>query len=172
MPPRERTHSQPEAAILEERPTSSSFVGVRALVQRVREARVRVSGEVVGEISAGLCCLVGVTHSDNSQSATKLAHKLWHLRIFGDEKGHMNRSVADTSGEVLVISQFTLYGDTRKGRRPSFVAAAEPDQAAELIDELSTELRLLGATVATGSFGAMMDVELINDGPVTLMLEV
>ena len=84
----------------------------------------------------------------------------------------MNRSVADTSGEVLVISQFTLYGDTRKGRRPSFVAAAEPDQAAELIDELSTELRLLGATVATGSFGAMMDVELINDGPVTLMLEV
>ncbi|MDE0067041.1 MAG: D-aminoacyl-tRNA deacylase [Acidimicrobiaceae bacterium] len=145
---------------------------MRALVQRVREARVRVSGEVVGEIGAGLCCLVGVTHSDNPQSAAKLAGKLWHLRIFADENGHMNRSVADTSGEVLVISQFTLYGDTRKGRRPSFVAAAEPDHAAELIDGLSAELRLLGATVATGSFGAMMDVELINDGPVTLMLEI
>ncbi|MDE0606554.1 MAG: D-aminoacyl-tRNA deacylase [Acidimicrobiaceae bacterium] len=145
---------------------------MRALVQRVREARVRVSGEVVGEIGAGLCCLVGVTHSDNPQSAAKLAGKLWHLRIFADENGHMNRSVADTSGEVLVISQFTLYGDTRKGRRPSFVAAAEPDHAAELIDGLLAELRLLGATVATGSFGAMMDVELINDGPVTLMLEI
>ena len=145
---------------------------MRALVQRVAEARVRVSGEVIGEIGAGLCCLVGVTHGDDQDSATKLARKLWHLRIFADENGHMNRSVADTSTEVLVISQFTLYGDTRKGRRPSFVAAAEPDQAAELIDELSAELRRLGATVATGSFGAMMDVELINDGPVTLMLEV
>ena len=113
-----------------------------------------------------------MTHSDDRQSATKLAQKLWHLRIFGDENGHMNRSVADTSREVLVISQFTLYGDTRKGRRPSFVAAAEPAHAAELIDRLAAEMRLLGATVATGSFGAMMDVELTNDGPVTLMLEV
>lgn len=147
-------------------------MAVRALVQRVAEARVRVCGEVVGEIGDGLCCLVGVTHSDNRQSVTKLAQKLWHLRIFADENGHMNRSVADTSREVLVISQFTLYGDTRKGRRPSFAAAAEPDHAAGLIDELAAELRLLGATVATGSFGAMMDVELINDGPVTLMLEV
>ncbi len=145
---------------------------MRALVQRVSEARVRVSGEVVGEIGAGLCCLVGVTHSDNQDSATKLARKLWHLRIFADANGHMNRSVADTSGEVLVISQFTLYGDTRKGRRPSFVAAAAPDQAAGLIDVFTAELQRLGATVATGSFGAMMDVELINDGPVTLMLEV
>ena len=145
---------------------------MRALVQRVSEARVRVSGEVVGEIGAGLCCLVGVTHSDNQDSATKLARKLWYLRIFADANGHMNRSVADTSGEVLVISQFTLYGDTRKGRRPSFVAAAAPDQAAGLIDVFTAELQRLGATVATGSFGAMMDVELINDGPVTLMLEV
>ena len=141
-------------------------------MQRVAEARVRVSGEVVGEIGAGLCCLVGVTHGDNQDSATKLARKLWHLRIFADANGHMNRSVADTSTEVLVVSQFTLYGDTRKGRRPSFVAAAAPDQAAQLIDVFTAELRLLGATVATGSFGAMMDVELINDGPVTLMLEV
>ena len=145
---------------------------MRALVQRVSEARVRVAGEIIGEIGAGLCCLIGVTHSDDHESATKLAHKLWHLRIFADENGHMNRSVADTSTEVLVISQFTLYGDTRKGRRPSFVAAAEPERAAGLIDELAAELRRLGATVATGSFGAMMDVELINDGPVTLMLEV
>ncbi len=144
---------------------------MRALVQRVSEARVRVSGEVVGEISAGLCCLVGVTHSDDRDSATKLARKLWRLRIFADENGYMNLSVADTSTEVLVVSQFTLYGDAHKGRRPSFVAAAAPDHAAELIDVLTAELRRSGAAVATGSFGAMMDVELINDGPVTLMLE-
>ena len=145
---------------------------MRALVQRTAEARVRVDGEVVGEIGTGLCALVGVTHEDDQNSAKKLASKLWHLRIFADENGHMNRSVAETSGEVLVISQFTLYGDTRRGRRPSFVAAAAPERAAGLIDQLAQELRLLGATVATGSFGAMMDVELVNDGPVTLMLEV
>jgi D-tyrosyl-tRNA(Tyr) deacylase len=145
---------------------------VRALIQRVAEARVRVDGEVVGEIGPGLCCLVGVTHDDDRDAALKLATKLWHLRIFADEKGHMNRSVADTSGDVLVVSQFTLYGDTRKGRRPSFIAAAAPDEANRLIEELVTELRRLGATVATGSFGANMAVELTNDGPVTLMLEV
>ena len=141
-------------------------------MQRVAHARVRVDGRVVGEIGPGLCCLVGVTHDDDGDTALKLAGKLWHLRIFSDENGHMNRSVADTSGEVLVVSQFTLYGDTRKGRRPSFVAAAAPDHAARLIDELVAELRRLGATVATGSFGANMAVELTNDGPVTLMLEV
>ena len=126
---------------------------------------------MIGEIGRGLCCLVGVTHSDGRSEAVKLAAKLWHLRIFADDHGHMNRSVADTSGEVLVVSQFTLYGDTRKGRRPSFVAAAAPDGAAVLIDELVEELRRLGATVATGSFGADMAVELVNDGPVTLMVE-
>ena len=141
-------------------------------MQRVSEARVRVDGTVVGEIGAGLCCLVGVTHDDDQQAAAKLANKLWHLRIFADDNGHMNRSVADTSAEVLVVSQFTLYGDTRKGRRPSFVAAAAPDEAAPLIDELVAELRRLGATVATGAFGADMAVELTNDGPVTLMVEV
>ena len=141
-------------------------------MQRVAQARVRVDGRVIGEIGPGLCCLVGVTHDDDGDTALKLGGKLWHLRIFSDENGHMNRSVADTSGEVLVVSQFTLYGDTRKGRRPSFVAAAAPDHAARLIDELATELRRLGATVATGSFGANMAVELTNDGPVTLMLEV
>lgn len=145
---------------------------VRALVQRAAEARVRVDGQVIGEIGPGLCCLVGVTHDDDGDTAVKLAGKLWNLRIFTDENGHMNRSVADTSGEVLVVSQFTLYGDTSRGRRPSFLGAAAPDQAAGLIDELVAELRRLGAAVATGSFGAMMAVELINDGPVTLMLEV
>ena len=141
-------------------------------MQRASEARVRVDGRVVGEIGPGLCCLVGVTHGDDDQAAVKLASKLWHLRIFADDNGHMNRSVADTSGEVLVVSQFTLYGDTRKGRRPSFIAAAAPDEANRLIGVLVDELQRLGATVATGSFGANMAVELTNDGPVTLMLEV
>ncbi len=142
------------------------------MVQRASDARVRVGGKVIGEIGPGLCCLVGATHDDGTESTHKLASKIWNLRVFADENGQMNRSVADTSREVLVVSQFTLYGDTRKGRRPSFVAAAAPDIAAELIDELVAELRRLGATVATGSFGAHMEVELTNDGPVTLMLEV
>ena len=144
---------------------------MRALVQRVSQATVLVDGQVVGKIGSGLCCLVGVTHDDDCDKALKLAAKLWHLRVFADDNGHMNRSVADTSREVLVVSQFTLYGDTRKGRRPSFIAAAAPDQATRLIDELVDELQRLGATVATGSFGANMQVELTNDGPVTLMLE-
>ena len=145
---------------------------MRALVQRAADARVRVDGRVVGEIGPGLCCLVGVTHDDDDASSVRLAAKLWHLRIFADGNGHMNLSVADTSGEVLVVSQFTLYGDTRKGRRPSFIAAAAPDEANRLIEVLVEELQRLGATVATGSFGANMAVELTNDGPVTLMLEV
>ena len=145
---------------------------MRALVQRAAEARVRVDGQVIGEIGPGLCCLVGVTHDDDRDTALKLASKLWNLRVFADENGHMNRSVADTTGQLLVVSQFTLYGDTRKGRRPSFSAAAAPDEANRLIEELVAELRRLGATVGTGSFGANMAVELINDGPVTLMLEV
>ena len=145
---------------------------MRALVQRVAQARVRVDGRVVGEIGPGLCCLVGATHGDDRDSAVKLAAKVWHLRILADENGQMNRSVAEVGGEILVVSQFTLYGDTRKGRRPSFVAAAAPDEASRLIDELVAELRRLGATVATGSFGSDMAVELTNDGPVTLMLEI
>ena len=144
---------------------------VRALVQRAAEARVRVDDEVIGEIGPGLCCLIGVTHDDDADTVKKMASKLWNLRIFTDENGHMNLSVADTSGELLVVSQFTLYGDISRGRRPSFLGAAAPDQAAKLIDDLVAELRSLGATVATGSFGAMMAVELINDGPVTLMVE-
>lgn len=144
---------------------------MRALVQRVARARVLVEGEVVGEIGAGLCCFVGVTHTDSKESAKKLANKLWHLRVFADDRGNMNHSVAEVSRELLIVSQFTLYGDTRKGRRPSFIGAAEPKQAAELIELLSKELSHLGAAVETGTFGAMMNVELVNDGPVTLMVE-
>jgi D-tyrosyl-tRNA(Tyr) deacylase len=144
---------------------------MRGLVQRVSRASVTVDGEVVGAIGAGLCVLVGVTHDDTVETAAKLARKLWELRIIEDDEGLMNRSVADTSGELLVISQFTLYGDTRKGRRPSWNQAARPEVAEPLVDHVATALRELGATVATGVFGAHMDVELVNDGPVTLLVE-
>lgn len=144
---------------------------MRALVQRVSEARVRVEGRVVGEIGPGLCVLVGATHSDDTAVARRLALKLWHLRIFDDDDGAMNRSVADVGGELVVVSQFTLYGDTRKGRRPSWQAAARPEQAQPLVDELVRGLRELGAPVATGVFRAHMQVEMTNDGPVTLMIE-
>jgi D-aminoacyl-tRNA deacylase len=145
---------------------------MRAVVQRVSEARVRVGDEVVGEIGAGLCALVGVTHDDTPAEARALAAKVWHLRVMDDEAGVMNRSVADTTGQVLVVSQFTLYGDTSRGRRPSWIAAARPEQAEPLVDAVVAELRRLGATVATGRFRAEMAVELVNDGPVTLVLDV
>jgi len=144
---------------------------MRGLVQRVARAAVTVDGEVVGAIGAGLCVLVGVTHDDTAEAADKLARKLWELRIVADDDGVMNRSVADTSGELLVISQFTLYGDTRKGRRPSWNQAARPEVSEPLVDRVVAALRDLGATVATGVFGAHMDVELVNDGPVTLLVE-
>jgi D-tyrosyl-tRNA(Tyr) deacylase len=145
---------------------------MRAVVQRVTRARVAVDGEVVGEIGAGLCVLVGVTHDDTEVTARKLADKLWHLRVMPDDAGVMNRSVADTTRSVLVVSQFTLYGDTSAGRRPSWVAAARPEQAEPLIDAVVARLGELGATVATGRFRAHMDVELVNDGPVTVLVEV
>ena len=145
---------------------------MRALVQRVSRAAVHVDGEVVGGVGPGLCVLVGVTHDDGEREAVRLAEKVWHLRIFEDDDGAMNRSVADTSGEVLVVSQFTLYGDTRKGRRPSWIDAARPEHAEPLVDRFADALRDLGATVATGVFGANMQVELVNDGPVTLLVEV
>jgi len=144
---------------------------MRALVQRVSRACVRVDDEVVGSIGAGLCALVGITHDDDPARARKLAEKLWHLRVFADDAGVMNRSVADTSGEVLVVSQFTLYGDTSGGRRPSWIAAARPERAEPLVEEVCTALRALGATVATGRFRTDMQVELVNDGPVTVMIE-
>lgn len=150
---------------------------MRALVQRVTSASVTstVEGgvpEETGRIGPGLVALVGVTHDDDEAGATKLAEKLWQLRIFPDEAGAMNRSCADVGGGVLVVSQFTLYGDARKGRRPSFVAAARPEHAEPLVDHLVTHLRGLGADVATGRFRTHMDVALVNDGPVTLLLEV
>jgi D-tyrosyl-tRNA(Tyr) deacylase len=145
---------------------------VRALVQRVTRAQVRVDGQVIGAIDEGLCVLVGVTHDDTEDHAARLAEKLWHLRIFDDDAGNMGVSVADRSRELLVISQFTLYGDTRKGRRPSWIDAARPEHAEPLVERVVTALRALGATVATGRFGADMAVELVNDGPVTLMLEI
>ncbi len=141
-------------------------------MQRVERAKVTVDGEVVGEIGAGLCVLVGVTHDDEPAQARKLAAKLWGLRIMDDSDGVMNLSVADTTGQVLVISQFTLYGDTRKGRRPTWIDAARPELAEPLVDAVAAELRELGATVACGRFRAEMMVELVNDGPVTLMVEV
>ncbi len=144
---------------------------MRALVQRVTAARVRIDGAVVGEIAAGLCVLVGVTHDDDEPTARRLAEKVWNLRVFPDGDASMQRSLADTGGAALVVSQFTLYGDTRRGRRPSFTAAAPPAVAAPLVDAFAAALRALGATVATGRFGADMAVELVNDGPVTLLLE-
>jgi D-tyrosyl-tRNA(Tyr) deacylase len=145
---------------------------MRALVQRVSRASVSVDGGVVGAIERGLCVLVGVTHDDTEAQARKLADKVWNLRVFPDADGTMNVPLAEASGEALVVSQFTLYGDTARGRRPSWVNAARPEQAEPLVDAFATALRELGATVATGVFGADMQVELVNDGPVTLMLEV
>ncbi|WP_052664984.1 D-aminoacyl-tRNA deacylase [Nitriliruptor alkaliphilus] len=150
---------------------------MRVLVQRVSSASVTstVEGgqpEETGRIGPGIVALVGVTHDDDEAGATKLAEKLWQLRIFPDEAGAMNRSCADIGGGVLVVSQFTLYGDTRKGRRPSFITAARPEDAEPLVDHLVAHLRGLGAEVATGRFRTHMDVALVNDGPVTILLEV
>lgn len=142
---------------------------MRVLVQRVSAARVRVDGDVVGEIrprGQGLLALVGVTHADDAATARRMADKLWRLRILDGE-----RSAADVSAPVLVVSQFTLYGDTAKGRRPSWNAAAPRAVAEPLVDAFAAALRDLGAEVATGIFGADMAVELVNDGPVTVLLE-
>lgn len=149
---------------------------MRAVVQRVTRASVTVDGEVVGEvvgeIGAGLCVLVGVTHADVEATAGKLADKIWNLRILDDADGVMNLSASETGAAVLVISQFTLYGDASKGRRPSWLAAARPEQAEPLVDAVVSRLRELGASVATGRFRADMAVELVNDGPVTVIVEI
>ena len=144
---------------------------MRALVQRVTSARVTVGDEIVGEIGPGLCVLVGVTHDDDDAAARTLAGKVWNLRVFDDAAGTMNAAVASVGGSVLVVSQFTLYGDTRRGRRPSWSAAASPEQAAPLVALFEDALRDLGGHVATGRFGAHMAIALVNDGPVTLMVE-
>jgi D-tyrosyl-tRNA(Tyr) deacylase len=145
---------------------------MRALVQRVSQAHVLSEGVEVGRIGPGLVALVGVTHDDDEATARRLADKVHTLRVFADHDGGMNRSVADLDLEVLVVSQFTLYADTRKGRRPSFVAAARPEHAEPLVDAVVARLRECGVTVATGRFRTMMQVHLVNDGPVTLLVEV
>ena len=144
---------------------------MRALLQRVREARVSVEDETVGAIDRGFLVLLGVTHEDGEEQARWLANKIAGLRIFEDEAGKMNLSLLDVGGSVLVVSQFTLYGDARKGRRPSFTAAAPPEQAEPLVVYFAQQLREHGLIVESGAFGAMMQVELVNDGPVTLLLE-
>jgi D-tyrosyl-tRNA(Tyr) deacylase len=141
------------------------------VVQRVSEACVSVDGVVIGRIGPGLCVLVGVTHADTEADADRLAGRLWNLRIFADDEGRINRSAAELGRAMLVISQFSLYADTSRGRRPSFVAAARPEQAEPLVTQLTDRLRALGADVATGRFGADMAVALVNDGPLTVTLE-
>ncbi len=144
---------------------------MKAVVQRVSRASVAVDGAVTGAIQRGLLVLLGVATSDTEQSADYLVDKIAGLRIFPDENGKMNRSLADAGGALLVVSQFTLYGDCRKGRRPSFDAAAPPELARNLYEYFVTRARSLQIPVETGVFQAHMDVELINDGPVTLILE-
>lgn len=140
-------------------------------MQRVSWARVSVDGETVGEIAHGLLAFVGAAHDDTVADAGALAAKIAVLRIFADQEGKMNLSLADTGGAALVVSQFTLYGGVRKGRRPSFVRAARPEPARKLVDEVAAALRGAGIPVATGRFGAMMEVSLTNDGPVTILIE-
>ena len=134
-------------------------------------ARVTVNGEVTGEIAAGLMILIGVGRDDASAVALTMAEKIANLRIFEDDQGKMNRSLLEINGSALVVSQFTLYGDARGQRRPSFIAAAPPEQAKKLYEEFSEALRRLGVIVATGVFQAMMSVELVNEGPVTILLD-
>lgn len=144
---------------------------MRVVVQRSKEARVEMEGQTVGEIRQGLVLLVGIRHEDTIDDVRWMADKLVNLRIFEDEEGKMNRSLLETGGQILSISQFTLYGDCRKGRRPNFMAAARPEQAEPLYEQFNQLLRERGVDVQTGRFGAMMDVKLTNWGPVTLVID-
>ena len=144
---------------------------MRAVIQRVSHASVTVGGQVVGAISRGFLVLLGVTHDDSRAEADWLARKIAGLRVFEDDAGKMNLGLADVGGAVLVVSQFTLYGDARKGRRPDFIQAARPDHAEPLVDYFVAQLRSQGLRVETGRFRAMMNVELVNEGPVTLWLD-
>ena len=148
-----------------------AYAAVRAVVQRVKEASVRVEGEVVGRIGRGLVVLLGVGRGDEDADADYLADKTVHLRVFPDSAGRMDRSAVDNDAEILVVSQFTLFGDARKGRRPSYVDAAPPEQAALLYARYVQRLRTHGLRVETGVFRATMDVALVNEGPVTLLLD-
>src|SRR5262249_45408135 len=149
----------------------SRCMAMRAVVQRVSQARVLVGEEVVGQIGRGLLILLGVAHQDTPDQARWLADKIAGLRIFVDDEGKMNRDVTEVQGAVLVVSQFTLYGDCRKGRRPSFVEAAPPSIAVPLYETFIEAVRAHGLPTETGRFGAMMQVELVNDGPVTLIVD-
>ena len=144
---------------------------MRAVIQRVKSASVTVEGEVVSEIRVGLLVFLGVAQEDTPADVNYMAGKIANLRIFEDDEGRMNLSILDVGGEALVVSQFTLYGDCRKGRRPSFIAAARPEKADPLYQAFMDEISRLGVPVKAGIFQAMMDVELINDGPVTMMLD-
>lgn len=144
---------------------------MRVLVQRVQSARVEVDGQTVGSIGRGLLLFVGITHQDTAEEARYLAEKVAHLRIFADEQQKMSRSLLDVGGAVLSVSQFTLYGTLKRGRRPEFLAAARPEQAKAIYERFNQHLVELGVPVETGRFGAMMQVHLVNDGPVTLLLE-
>ena len=144
---------------------------MRAVVQRVARAEVRVAGDVVGKIAQGLLVLVGIAVDDDESDAAALARKLAGLRIFRDDEGNMNRDVTEIGGSVRAISQFTLHCDARKGRRPSFIAAARPEDAEPLYERVVADLRGLGIQTATGRFGATMEVESVNDGPVTILLD-
>ena len=144
---------------------------MRAVLQRVSRAKVSVDGEVTGEIGTGILVLLGVASDDDERDAAYLIDKIVNLRIFDDESGKMNLSLMDVDGELLVVSQFTLYADTRKGRRPSYINAAAPDKANDLYEHFVREARKHVDRIATGRFQAMMDVELVNDGPVTIILE-
>ena len=144
---------------------------MRAVIQRVKQSSVTTEGQIVGQIGQGLLVLLGVTKTDSAKDADYLVNKIVNLRIFEDEEGKMNRSLLDIGGELLAVSQFTLLADCSKGRRPSFVAAAEPDKAAELYEKFVTGVRQRGVSVQTGRFRAMMEVSLINDGPVTVIID-
>ena len=144
---------------------------MRVVLQRVKEASVTVDQEVIGQIKQGFLLLVGVTHEDTIDQVNWLADKIAGLRVFEDEEERMNRSLQDVDGQILSVSQFTLYGDVKKGRRPAFTEAAKPNFANELYEAFNERLRAQGLTVETGQFGAMMDIALVNDGPVTLILE-
>ena len=144
---------------------------MRVLLQRVSRAEVRVGGDVLGRIGKGYLLLIGITHTDGEGQLAWMAEKVSGLRLFGDEDDKMNLALADVGGAALVVSQFTLYGDARKGRRPSFIDAARPEVAEPLYERFVALLRSSGLTVETGAFGAMMEVELVNDGPVTMWLE-
>ena len=144
---------------------------MRAVVQRVKKASVTVDGEIIGSINHGLVVLLGVTDTDTEKDMLAIVQKLIHLRIFEDDAGKMNESLMDKAGSILSVSQFTLFADIQKGRRPSFIKAASPEKALALYEAFNNELASNGVHVETGEFGAMMDVELINDGPVTIIME-